>query len=99
MPANTPTGQFFFDPDDRIYEQHFPGFPVVPGSLIIKAFYQALSQQGFQFERTVLQDFQFKRYVKPGTYDYYLQICANKIYCSLRSANREHVLGVFAYAR
>ena len=31
-------GIFHFDPDDPIYRDHFPGYPVVPGSLVVQAF-------------------------------------------------------------
>ncbi|MBU4420644.1 MAG: hypothetical protein KKH84_06520, partial [Proteobacteria bacterium] len=40
-------GTFYFDPSDRIYAEHFPGNPVVPGSLIIHAFLKALKEEEF----------------------------------------------------
>ena len=96
MPAETLNGKFFFDPADPVYEQHFPGSPVVPGSLIIKAFLRAVSEQGYDNGEVILKNFRFKEFVRPGTYDYQLQFSGNRIYCSLKSTNLEHVFGVIA---
>ena len=99
MPADTLQGKFYFDPADPVYEQHFPGSPVVPGSLIIKAFLRAVCKQGYDCAQVALKDFRFKKFVKPGTYDYHLQLSGNRIYCSLSSTNLEYVSGVIANAR
>jgi len=98
MSINTPTGKFFFDPEDPVYQQHFPDCPVVPGSLIIKAFFKAVFQHGYDCRESVLKDFRFKEFLKPGSYDYYLRSSGNRIYCSLRSANQEYVSGVITNA-
>lgn len=37
-------GTFFFDPKDKIYKDHFPENPVVPGSVIIHAFSLAVKK-------------------------------------------------------
>ncbi len=39
------SGLFFFDPLDKIYKDHFPGTPVVPGSIIISAFVEILKNK------------------------------------------------------
>ncbi|MFW6415686.1 MAG: hypothetical protein ACOCZ2_05140 [Thermodesulfobacteriota bacterium] len=99
MPADTLYGKFFFHPADPVYEQHFPGSPVVPGSLIIKAFLRAMSELGYDCAEVVLQGFRFKKFVKPGSYDYQLQLSEDKVYCSLKSNNLEYVSGVIANAQ
>jgi 3-hydroxymyristoyl/3-hydroxydecanoyl-(acyl carrier protein) dehydratase len=49
-------GNFFFDPDDGIYRTHFPGYPVVPGSLIVHAFLKAGREAGFSSRSLSLSD-------------------------------------------
>lgn len=67
------TGHFFFDPQDPIYADHFPGYPVVPGSVIVHAFMSAVSLAFQEMAPTALRDFRFKRFVSPGEYTYCLQ--------------------------
>ena len=76
-------GTFFFDPDDGIYEDHFPGNPVVPGTLIVSAFMEAGKQAGFQEGPHTLIDFRFKEFVYPGTYDFIIQIQEDRMQCRL----------------
>jgi 3-hydroxyacyl-[acyl-carrier-protein] dehydratase len=59
-------GFVHFDPQDGIYADHFPGYPVVPGSLIIQAF---LDLAGAVRE---IEDFRFRTFVVPGRYRYRL---------------------------
>lgn len=59
-------GVFQFDPEDGIYVDHFPGSPVVPGSLIIQAF---LDLAGAVRE---IEEFRFRTFVVPGCYRYRL---------------------------
>ena len=69
-------GHFFFDPADPIYRDHFPGRPVVPGSLIVNAFMTALDgvhgQSAWELRR-----FRFKRFVAPGRYAYQIEYIAD----------------------
>lgn len=66
-------GHFYFDPDDPIYCEHFPGNPVVPGSLIIHAFMQAAKNRGPATESWRIKGFRFKRFLAPGRYAYRIQ--------------------------
>ena len=62
------TGYFYFDPEDPIYRDHFPGSPVVPGSLIIHAFMEAVGgPTGTETVRTATR-FRFKQFIPPGKY-------------------------------
>ena len=89
-------GHFFFDPDDLIYNDHFPGNPIVPGSLIIQAFIDALSKNGFNQSSLIIKNFKFKQFVVPGKYNYKIYESANKIICKLFNQNSiEMVGGVF----
>ncbi len=56
-------GTFFFDPEDPIYREHFPGNPVVPGSVIIRAFMMAAP-----VKVRMVKDFRFRKFISPGEY-------------------------------
>lgn len=61
-------GTFYFDPEDRIYRDHFPGRAVVPGSLIVQAFLEAGKAAGFSAVGGRMENFRFKEFIAPGTY-------------------------------
>ena len=69
-------GHFFFDPVDPIYRHHFPGQPVVPGSLIVSAFMTAIGGADAQ-SKWELRRFRFKRFVSPGRYEYQIESLAD----------------------
>lgn len=83
-------GIFFFDPEDHIYQDHFPGNPVVPGSVIIHAFLSALQEAGFPSQGLNIEKFRFKKFVSPGEYDYQVRIGKKEITCELYK--NEHVV-------
>lgn len=66
-------GYFYFDPDDPIYRDHFPGNPVVPGSLIIHAFMEALSKLNRCEESRSITNFRFKQFLPPGRYAFRIE--------------------------
>lgn len=76
-------GGFFFDPDDFIYQNHFPGNPVVPGSMIIHAFFEAIKNAGLEPGCLSAKNFKFKYFLTPGDYRYSLEFDKNKIICRL----------------
>lgn len=65
----TKSGVFEFDPEDKIYRQHFPGRPVVPGVLIIRSFIDRLGAcpgpGGFSIDH-----FNFNHFAGPGKYQF-----------------------------
>ncbi|MCP4134588.1 MAG: hypothetical protein GY754_26680 [bacterium] len=67
------TGIFFFDPEDRIYADHFPGNPVVPGSLVIQAFITAAGSIGYTSTALSIKNFRFTRFIAPGEYRYQIE--------------------------
>ena len=85
-------GIFFFDPADRIYADHFPGNPVVPGSLIVHAFMEAGKKIGFTNVNKV-ENFRFKRFISPGEYSYNIHFQSNCLKCELYHKNKTVVTG------
>ena len=69
---NRARGHFYFDPEDPIYADHFPGRPVVPGSLIIHAFLQA-ARSADGAVPTGIEQFRFKRFLAPGRYAFEME--------------------------
>lgn len=66
-----------FDPQDGIYTDHFPGYPVVPGSLIIQAF---LDLAGPVRE---IEEFRFRSFLAPGIYRYRMTRRTDRWDCTL----------------
>lgn len=92
-------GRFYFDPKDPIYEDHFPGRPVVPGSLIVHAFITAASSLTGALKTGGVENFRFKQFVTPGSYSYRLDLRetgngAPAWFCRLLDGDRELVSGV-----
>lgn len=96
MPMNETThGTFYFDPEDPIYAEHFPGKPVVPGSLIIWAFSQALERKGYKLKTINLDQFRFRRFIGPGSYPFSLVPLDSGIKCILHNNHKTVAEGIF----
>lgn len=67
------SGYFHFDSQDPIYRDHFPGHPVVPGSLIIHAFREAIGRFAGGGMPRITTRFRFKRFITPGRYAFRIQ--------------------------
>jgi 3-hydroxyacyl-[acyl-carrier-protein] dehydratase len=76
-------GTFYFDPADRIYVDHFPGNPVVPGSVIVHAFLKAGKESGHWQGSCILEAFRFKRFVSPGEHAYNIEFQRDGMKCRL----------------
>jgi|SRR5208337_3225337 len=76
-------GSFFFDPDDAIYPDHFPGNPVVPGSMIIQGFMLAADRIRACHGAFSISGFRFRKFISPGEYDYRIEISGNDMKCTL----------------
>jgi len=76
-------GTFYFDPSDKIYAEHFPGNPVVPGSLIIHAFLKALKENAINEDHHIIENFRFKEFISPGEYNFDIEICKDQMKCRL----------------
>jgi 3-hydroxyacyl-[acyl-carrier-protein] dehydratase len=92
---NRHEGTFYFDPADRIYEDHFPGSPVVPGSLIVSAFSEAGKKIGFVADCLTIENFRFREFVPPGEYPFTLELLSDRLKCRLYQGRKTLVTGVF----
>jgi 3-hydroxyacyl-[acyl-carrier-protein] dehydratase len=75
------TGEFCFNAGDPIYRGHFPGRPVVPGSLIVQAFLKAAETRHTSGRQWIIQDFRFKAFVVPGCYAYRIEVIEDRVLC------------------
>lgn len=92
-------GHFYFDPEDPIYAEHFPGNPVVPGSMIIHAFTMAASASCADLVPKGVRDFRFKRFLPPGRYAYRIQPKTNGMMaCALLDNQTTVVTGIIVTA-
>lgn len=92
-------GQFVFDPQDPIYRDHFPGQPVVPGSLIIKTFMTVARSVFNGFDLGAVENFRFKRFISPGCYSFRLQRMADgAVRCMLYDQGRTVVSGTLGHS-
>ena len=58
-----------FEPGDSCFHEHFPGNPVVPGSLVVGLCMQALREHRSETGPLLLKRFSFSRFASPGSYD------------------------------
>ena len=86
-------GDFFFHPDDDIYRTHFPGYPVVPGSLIVHAFLKAGRDAGFSGDSLVIENFRFKEFLFPGRYPFRMELREGRLLCFIIRENKKIVTG------
>jgi len=87
-------GVFQFDPDDDIYHEHFPGYPVVPGSLIVHAFMKAAEEIGFSTNPLTIQNFRFREFLRPGIHRFRIERKGNRLHCSIIEKERKMVTGI-----
>ncbi len=78
----TLTGAVLFDPEDGIYTDHFPGNPVVPGTLIIKAFLQAAERLEIKRPSSV-ENVRFLKFIPPGEYRFRVKHLDDRVACEL----------------
>ncbi len=91
-------GHFFFDPLDPIYAKHFPGQPVVPGSLIVHAFLTAAANLSNETTLRTIRNFRFKRFIGPGRYAYRMQSNAEgALVCKLLDNRNVMVTGIIDF--
>lgn len=91
-------GTFYFDPEDRIYEDHFPGRAVVPGSLIVQAFLEAGKAAGFSSAGGGMENFRFKEFVAPGAYAFAIEDRDRGLSCRLYREGRTVATGLLLRA-
>lgn len=69
------SGTLFVDPEHLVFQEHFPGAPVVPGSLICGRLKDILDTWlvGSGLAANRLDKFVFRRFMGPGQYSYTLE--------------------------
>jgi len=65
-----------------VYADHFPGAPVVPGSLIIHAFMREAACLGWTV--TGVAGFRFRRFAQPGAHLFAMHREGRWVRCTLR---------------
>ncbi|MHB8909648.1 MAG: hypothetical protein ACYDAA_12305 [Syntrophales bacterium] len=85
--AEVKEGTFHFDPDDPIYRDHFPGYPIVPGSLVVQAFLDLAGDAG------AIEQFSFRSFLVPGVYRYRMVRSENVWECLLIEGEKIMVKG------
>ncbi len=88
------SGSFFFDPADEIYLEHFPGNPVVPGSIIINAFVNTLIKNNITSSNFKIKNFRFKKFISPGEYKFNVTADSSNYSCKLYNNEKAAVTGV-----
>lgn len=79
------SGTFVFDPRDPVFTEHFPGNPVVPGSMIVQAFLEAVRRLAINGVYRQVERFRFKRFIQPGQYTFLLeQVDDDCLNCTLK---------------
>jgi 3-hydroxyacyl-[acyl-carrier-protein] dehydratase len=91
---NTWEGVFYFHPDDGIYRDHFPGYPVVPGSLIVHAFLRAAEEAGISEKCVTLENFRFREFLTPGRYPFRVECLGKRLNCQIYRDDKKLVTGV-----
>ena len=88
-------GTFFFDPSDKIYNGHFPGRPVVPGSIIVHAFLEKIKGiANNESSLLIIDNFRFIRFIPPGEYNYEIIESSNGFKCILYDKERKTATGI-----
>lgn len=87
------SGTICFDPSDPVYRVHFPGNPVVPGSLVVEAFKRVLISSGISPENTIVRKFRFRSFLKPGDYTYQIIEEGSVFKCTLFEDAKRIVTG------
>lgn len=78
-------GMLHFEPTHPLFADHFPGAPVVPGTLIIRAFQELAGAHMPDWCVVGIRRFRFRRFVAPGNHEWTMEHSENP-------ATGEHVL-------
>ena len=93
-PEDGREGVFYFHPDDGIYQDHFPGYPVVPGSLIVYAFLEAAAGACFLPNYVTIENFRFREFLSPGHHAFRIELEDDRLICQIYRGEKILVTGV-----
>lgn len=86
---NIHEGTFYFDPNEKIFIHHFPGNPVVPGSMIISSFLNKIQKIfNCSCNNLIVRNFKFIRFIPPGSYNFKILLKDGCAYCELFENNQ-----------
>lgn len=89
-------GVFVFPDTDPVYTDHFPGAPVVPGTLIIQAFSTQILAIYPNEDFLQVRSFRFRHFVPPGRYSFSLKKQGDSFFCTLYVSGKPAVTGEIA---
>lgn len=81
--TSTHEGTFSFPAAHPLFADHFAEAPVVPGSLLVRAFMQELPALLPEAKVTAARGFRFRRFVRPGCYAFRMEHDATTVRCVL----------------
>lgn len=79
-------GRVRFDGAHPLFADHFPGAPVVPGTLVARFFCAACAALAPEQRVTGLKRFRFRHFVAPGEYAWSIRLEEGAARCALRDA-------------
>lgn len=89
------SGKVQYKEGEGFYSHHFPGFPTVPGTLIVESFLQ-LVKQHFNAINFEINSFKFNHFTVPGECTFNLKQENTIIKCSLFQNNKQTAAGTIA---
>lgn len=70
-----------FAPEDACFQGHFPGQPVVPGSLIMALSLEAIHKDFAQDKSLTIKRFSFRSFATPGCYELHILLQSAIFFC------------------
>jgi 3-hydroxyacyl-[acyl-carrier-protein] dehydratase len=72
-----------FDPGDACFNGHFPGSPVVPGTLVVGLCLEAVRSRLGHAGPLTVRRFSFARFAAPGAYELRIEDRGGEFACTL----------------
>ena len=67
-------GVMRFEPEHPLFADHFPGAPVVPVTLVIRAFRELAAERLPEARVAGIRRFRFRRFVSPGSHEWTMEL-------------------------
>lgn len=89
-------GEVFFNPENPVYNYHFPGDPVVPGSFIVEELKKAAIDNNVTLKQPIeLKNFKFRKFLRPGSYSYEIEVSKGAVICTISGDGVVYCTGRF----
>ena len=87
------SGIFVFESNLAIFKVHFPGYPVVPGSMIVDRFICEIKRiTGCDITSIKVKNFKFLKFIPPGNYKFSIKYEKQRYICMLYEDNKTIVV-------